>query len=152
MREIKFRVWSKFYNDWVESFCIKDGQVHLGNSVHYPGNQVDDAIIMQYTGLKDKNSRELYELDITKDKFGNIDVICWINTEGAYATVPLNLYLEGDYEYTVVDECGIDCFFVNNVPEEYLEIIGNVYENPELLKRKQHSYSDSCNENEIILF
>ncbi|WP_242288855.1 MULTISPECIES: YopX family protein [unclassified Bacillus cereus group] len=151
MREIKFRVWSKFYNDWVESFCIKDGRVHLGNSVHYPGNQVDDAIIMQYTGSKDKNGRELYELDITKDKFGNIDVICWINSKGAYATIPIDFYLEGNYEYTVVDEFGMDCFFVNNVPEDYLEIIGNVYENPELLEGKQDNHLVDYSEKEIIL-
>jgi uncharacterized phage protein (TIGR01671 family) len=128
----QFRVWnvmSKKMMGWGEIFDLPAWEI-------FPGTPEQRAFnVMQYTGSKDKNGRELYELDITKDKFGNIDVICWINSSGAYATVPINLYLEGEYEYTVVDECGTDCFFENNVPGDYLEVIGNVYENPKLLER-----------------
>lgn len=129
MREIKFQVFHKEAN---EMFCEHRSMHGINYYLNNPKYGV-----RQYTGLEDKNGRELYESDITKDKFGNLDVICWINSSGAYATVPINLYLEGEYEYTVVDEYGTDCFFENNVPGDYLEVIGNVYENPDLLEESK---------------
>ncbi|MEH7149330.1 hypothetical protein CN404_15935 [Bacillus thuringiensis] len=130
----QFRVWnlmSKKMMGWGEIFDLPAWEI-------FPETPEQRAFnVMQYTGSKDKNGRELYELDITKDKFGNIDVVCWINSLGAYATVPINLYVEGNYEYTVVDEFGTDCFFKNNVPGDFLEVIGNIYENPELLEESK---------------
>ncbi|CCW05968.1 hypothetical protein EBGED10_26970 [Bacillus sp. GeD10] len=137
MREIKFRVWSKHTEKMFDDgfYISQDGDLFQNDSLDYKNK--DSFEVMQYTGSEDKNGRELYELDITKDKFGNLDVICWINSLGAYATVPINLYVEGNYEYTVVDEFGTDCFFKNNVPGDFLEVIGNIYENPELLEESK---------------
>ncbi|GAB6742116.1 TPA: hypothetical protein QC443_005893, partial [Bacillus cereus] len=119
MREIKFRVWSNFYNDWIESFCIKDGRVHLGNVVHYPGNQVSDAILMQYTGLKDKNGKEIYEGDILgDDNYSNVDGAVVFNEEKGY-------YEIDKFNYEPLHESLKDYDF---------EVLGNIYENSELLE------------------
>lgn len=137
MREFKFRAW--VLKDEALDGLMENTMEYDVESFHDPLYEYKrgNIILMQYTGLEDKNGRELYELDITKDKFGNLDVICWVNSSGAYATVPINLYLEGEYEYTVVDEFGTDCFFENNAPGDFLEVIGNIYENPELLEESE---------------
>jgi len=81
---------------------------------------------MQYTGLKDKNGVEIYEKDITEEggftdwcekcigyqQFGMLE-------EGAFCH-----NCDGDYSLSDI---------VNDSPSE-MEIIGNIYENPELLK------------------
>lgn len=135
MREIKFRAWDGM--SWVYSECISKDGINWWILNNEDDNWFTCLDPQQYTGLKDKNGKEIYEGDITKDKFGNLDVICWINSSGAYATVSINLYLDGEYEHTVVDEFGTDCFFENNVPGDFLEVIGNIYENPELLEESK---------------
>ncbi|AFQ19010.1 YopX family protein [Bacillus thuringiensis] len=113
MREIKFRVWSDFYDDWIESFCIKDGRVHLGNAVHHPGNQVNDAILMQYTGLKDVHGKGIYEGDIVKNAFGEEYKIVW--DEKRCQFIAVTTIEDGSEWYQNVNRS--------------LEVIGNIYEN-----------------------
>ena len=129
MREIKFRVWSKFYNDWIESFCIKDGRVHLGNAVHYPGNQVSDAILMQYTGLKDKNGKEIYEGDIVSTDLSRPFLIVEYRN-GAFL---YQCHHNGQDYYDHMEPA------FSEVVEstKYHEVIGNIYENPELLEESK---------------
>ncbi|MEH6944389.1 YopX family protein [Bacillus sp. JJ722] len=88
---------------------------------------------MQFTGLTDKNGNEIYEGDIDSDG-RNLSVICYIEKYGAYCAVPSDLYLHEDYEDKVTYEYGYDCYFHNATPERYLNIIGNIYENPELIQ------------------
>lgn len=123
MREIKFRAWSNFYNDWVESFCIKDGRVHLGNAVHYPGNQVSDAILMQYTGLKDKNGNEIYEGDIVH--------MYSVMPGSDIDDIGIVKFIECAFLFEKAD--GSDGWSIFNEATE-IEVVGNIYENPELLK------------------
>lgn len=74
--------------------------------------------IEQCTGLKDKNGKLIYEGDICKYKFEEIDeqkAIIYFNKElCSFLAKPLN-----DFQYTRINNC---------------EVIGNIYENPELLK------------------
>ena len=113
MREIKFRAWldksrmnfsGDTYGDFLDFFTIcrqcNDG---FGN-----------CYLMQFTGLLDKNGKEIYEGDIIKTSIG-IQVV---------KDLFCNFVI---YTYEDIDRM--------NQPEKYLEIIGNIYENPELLKR-----------------
>lgn len=67
------------------------------------------------TGLKDKNGKLIYEGDILKDKYGCLHPISW-NIKGFYETDTLAL-----------------AEFYKAIQED-MEVIGNIYENPELLK------------------
>ena len=82
----------------------------------------DLSSLGQYTGLKDKNGKKIYEDDIVKTSKETIDVITYdsiaFNMCAAYAAYP-----EG--------KCAT--FFYSN-PLEGIEVIGNIYDNPEIMK------------------
>jgi len=124
MREIKFRVWDKRHKgQMIYNVNIKNGSgwhwcAHCG--MHY-GHSSEDYIIMQYTGLQDKNGVKIFEGDIVVVGRGQIkyerEVYC--ANGNTYIDVP-------------VMGCTSDMpmfLFGNDV-----KIIGNVFENPELIK------------------
>ena len=79
---------------------------------------------MQYTGLKDKNGKEIYEGDIVKIKSNPLDMIGYI------------IYDEYDLAFELRDDENEsqECLWYQ---EQELEVIGNIYDNPELLKGEQ---------------
>lgn len=83
---------------------------------------------MQSTGLHDKNGKEIFEGDIVKwsdcDDQNGVSKIIW-NPDGCWEMKP-NLDAGGDYEPTLGS-----CY---NSGEFEIEVLGNVHENPELLK------------------
>lgn len=90
----------------------------------YSGSIIDDAILMQSTGLKDKNDKEVFVGDIIK---------C---TRGCLHEV----YIEKEYGGTYCG--GMPAVYLKGLREGYAwteheEIIGNIYENPELLEDKE---------------
>lgn len=117
-RDIKFRAWHKVKQKMEYEFYLAsdNGGVldrHLNdNKVAYD--------LMQYTGLKDKNGKEIYEGDIVKTYLGNIDVIEIKDTAGADFGCSVNGFgFKYDYNAYIDDDC---------------EVIGNIYENGDLLK------------------
>lgn len=135
-REIKFRVWSedqktydyKFpYNSIGDFYVNTRGKVFsdFGNTVA-PEVRQDAFIIEQYTGLKDKNGKEIYEGDIVREdiEVGDDDI-------------------DGEYRYQVVWDEETLCWSLSpnygtihkDLWETNLsrEVIGNIHENPELL-------------------
>lgn len=88
----------------------------------------EDAIIMQSTGLRDKNGKEIFEGDIVTDgEFARI--VQYHQTLGFY------MFDEEDNERFFSDSATLEDFEEDaKIVSEIMEIIGNVYENPELLE------------------
>jgi len=87
------------------------------------GGLPDSVIPMQFTGLLDKNGVEIYESDIVKGKSKRL----WSQKELQIHVIKWGSLQDVDYP--------VQCFgfeFPSNIEE--LEVIGNIYENPELLK------------------
>lgn len=116
MREIKFRAWDK-----INKKIINDVMVHF-NGLPAAINNDHMAInyeLMQYTGLKDKNGKKIYESDICIGLMdGGLD----------YTSVKFVV------EYNIASF--EDSYFHRPLMSEKqnLEVIGNIYENPELLE------------------
>lgn len=118
-RVIKFRAWDSDNNSLVEPNKVAvhfDGELWIKVSTTYMMKvKRKDFKLMQYTGLKDKNGVEIYEGDIiySKCKEFDIDDIQVVEYKNGCFTVGLGLLYES------LDIC---------------EVIGNIYENPELLE------------------
>ena len=133
MREIKFRgkqtkpiesIWH--YGDLIHS---KDNKTYIQNITCM---EVDKGTVGQYTGIKDENDIEIYEGDIIKfsyDAFiGNFDTFTAkgivVFEDGAFFVNCL------ENERNIKDEQ----FLLYEINIDEIEIIGNIYDNPELLK------------------
>lgn len=138
MREIKFRVWDNTEKVFLEGWRTAQLVIRPLSGRVTDGATTPDVTLMQYTGLKDKNDKEIYEGDIESDENGNLSVVCYLEKYGAYCFVPLVLYVNEDYENQVEYGYGYDCYFHNAIPSKYSTVIGNIYENPELLEESQN--------------
>lgn len=121
MREIKFRAWHKEEKIMGEVLGIdilhKEIFFSNGDVDCYGFSDFKYIELMQYTGLKDKNNKEIYEGDIITLHNSKYKVI--FNIEGA------RFVLRND-------EFELEITFINH-NNERMEIVGNIYENPELL-------------------
>lgn len=134
MREIKFRAWDKLNKMLVQVqdldlIQLVDGEYFISAGLEDVGEYLrlsKEIVLMQYTGLKDKHSKEIYEGDILARRAGynNPEIIRKGTVE----------FVNGKYE---------NCLYYPHKQRRYLfdsasiyEVIGNIYENPELLEAK----------------
>jgi uncharacterized phage protein (TIGR01671 family) len=127
MKEIKFRAWDIKNGQWISPEDIPYKfllNAHLANCGKFELNELSenglahnlgtDFELMQYTGLKDKNEKEIYESDICIMR--NCSTVSIDRCDGAYECVGKN----GEF-VSHLWLCGKD----------ELEVIGNIYENPD---------------------
>ena len=129
MREIKFRAWHEERKEMYDNITFNnfDGYYLISGDCN-----IDDLKFMQYTGLKDKNGKEIYEGDILNvkttfennmaDKRFQDKTICTVSF-GTGCFIKKETY---ENLYDVI--CSIVLKDID------YEIIGNIHENPELLK------------------
>jgi YopX protein len=109
MRDIKFRAWEAANGqmNYDPRFIAWESAAGMPLYAINRANQEPDVVLMEYTGLKDKNGKDIYEGDILKGGNGGL-VQC---------------------------EDALRVFYSSAEAARQLEVVGNIYENPELLKK-----------------
>ena len=127
MREIKFRGKSIETGEWIYGYYVYTHDRHRIIYEDYEGfyceEEVDPETVGEYISLKDKAGREIYEGDIVRGKYGK---------NGSIKNFEIR-WLRG--RFTAVDIgtiTGNECYYPLGLLEG--EIIGNIYDNPELLE------------------
>lgn len=134
MRNIKFRgktgttegkKWVYGYLYKIKSFFSEDYQYFIKNE-HLQETSVDEDTIGQYTGLKDRNMKEIYEGDIVKFRFKEDreefpDLIGYIEYQSTFAAFRI-MSSQGSFKIDITEI-------------KFIEKIGNIYDNPELLEK-----------------
>lgn len=157
-REIKFRAWSKEYEEMFFLDAVKQRyDFEMGLVLAFPQDQYpdfnghekysDDAEfdVMQFTGLTTSKGKEVYEGDIFRSEeendFGDTlrySVVMWIRQRAAFYLVPVEHYhilldndVSGEEEFSwLFQDAALYDF---NIDIE-LPLVGNIHQNPELLK------------------
>lgn len=128
-REIKFRAWNKLSREmysYMDEMCISSiGKgAMMYDCIDGVHDYLDEIELMQFTGLKDKNDKEIYEGDIVVfryyDRCTNFVVLFY---DGGFVQEHCDKLNPADYEETKTIWYGWD----------EVEVVGNVHENPEML-------------------
>ena len=131
MRPIKFRAWE---NPMPESWCkergitfVPDFKGQMLDVNHWTINMLGSTEgykTMQFTGLYDKNGKEIWEGDIVRNEHGTVCAVVWKEDEcGFIATKPYDGY-PNCYTYDFSLYPGLH------------EVLGNIYSDPHLLENK----------------
>lgn len=130
-RELKFRIWSGIKRDWLNSCVIGDNGIPLllyvevtdDKNIHNRVYTIENLnpVIQQYTGLLDKKDKEIYEGDIVQFNDDFISEIIWCEEDAAF-------------QVKRIDKPG--GAFLNQNYILNFQIVGNIFENPELLKNE----------------
>ena len=121
MREIKFRAWDEIGK------CYRSHEDPLTIQMLVFKQQLERGVLEQFTGLHDKNGKEIYEGDIVR------------GTTEYFVTEVTGVIVFGGMAFNASNNNG--WFFTVTSPEiqqlSELEVIGNIHENPDLLNGAQ---------------
>ena len=147
MREIKFRAWDKLIKEMfnVEIINFQERRVYK-DTVSY--RKFEDIELIQYTELKDKNNKEIYEGDVVKLVHTGIEISA-DRLEDLKRFVGIIKYENGIFKIVRTEKSLIESKYFEmeqkKVSEIFiysklydLEVVGNIYENPELLKENNN--------------
>ncbi|MBN6886223.1 putative phage protein (TIGR01671 family) [Cytobacillus horneckiae] len=125
MREIKFRAWENNLKEIIPVHSI-DFEKKIINS-ESAWRFFNEIKLMQYTGLKDKNGKEIYEGDVVKRPLGGYGVVKFHKSWGSfYCSTFLAVDENGD-----LVKASSSVLFWND--SNKFEVVGNIYEHPELI-------------------
>ena len=133
-RKNKFRVWNKVWKCmyYLAGFKLAEKKYIQLYYLDQDGDNttctvlLKNIILMQYTGLKDKNGKEVYEGDIVSDGVFNY-IIKWI-----------------DFGFWKIQIGQADKYKCGLFNMEYMTIMGSIYENPELLEQVKLIRKNNC--------
>lgn len=131
-REIKFRAFDTENKEMLEVQELDyedswNGQPMVRTTMYNDYFDTEKMILMQYTGLKDKNGVEIYEGDIVQTR------IFEDSTSEKYV-VKYDTDRAGFFPFACGDGCG--CCETDVISVIYAEILGNIYDNPELIEKE----------------
>ena len=135
MRTIKFRGRLKSNGNWEHGDLLHDNvdgcyvyPVEAENL--YKGNEVIPKTVGQFTGLYDKDGEEIYEGDILQ--FGNSPSgVCEVKWNESIAAFCIRFHFENEIGSRPLCECLVE--------KKNISIIGNIHDNPELMKADEKS-------------
>jgi uncharacterized phage protein (TIGR01671 family) len=141
-KKLKFRAWDKNVKKVFYDFQLDSEGNFQEWGVRNHNNQDNNPLLMQYTGLKDKNGKEIYEGDIVEEiyykyneetskhdiliKSGDYSQISWGKIESRQYS------MGGSYSHFYTG--WVKQEYYGNFPIGECEVIGNIYENPDLTK------------------
>ena len=118
-REIKFRAWDIINQEMLKPYDVNGNAKDLAwffSQYHESECSGNNMMLMQYTGLKDRNGKEIYEGDILRLE----DIVCPVT------------WNDGSFQMITSQNQGKSPAIQDRV--KAFEVIGNIYENPELIK------------------
>ena len=143
MKEILFRGKRVDNGEWVygcfEKLCI---ELENGKEITYhyiqgltinDGYMINPETVGQFTGLTDKNGKNVFEGDILKDEYGRIILVIWREKFAKFAFKLIKSTGENWTKNFSYADMWSWFDLENNLPE----VIGNIYDNPELLEEKK---------------
>lgn len=133
----RYRAWDKIHKTMYEvddimyidfeekEICVKS--LFFEKASRYDS---DDIVLMQSTGLRDKDGKEIFEGDILKitDEYSWLEVVSFSENKGMFVSKEI-------HRNTDIPESPLWDLFITNLFR--IKIIGNIYEKPELLEVKQ---------------
>jgi uncharacterized phage protein (TIGR01671 family) len=120
-REIKFRAWTG--DKMITPDCIIFNECEDLHIEYDNGKGLCNPILMQYTGLKDKNGKEIYEGDYSKSE---TELYLVVFKDGLFGYNIYDLNNDGSWSFIEFEDMG--CYYYNE-----MDFTLNIYENLELL-------------------
>jgi uncharacterized phage protein (TIGR01671 family) len=146
MREVLFRGKRTDNDEWIEGAllytvswtgAVTDARIvedYLDDDIpQLFQHEVEPSTVGQYTGLHDKNGKEIYEGDIVRTKDGDIKKIIYKDYWGAFG-VEYGLLFDKESGKHVKAHGGLSHFYGDS---QFYEVIGNIHDNPELLEESK---------------